>query len=409
MGKSKKRYLLIIISAVMAALCAVSALADPIDLATSLKVRMYKKGDGAWTAISSSSTDISVAAGEFPLHILGTYEVSLDGVVHNFMPDYTYTGSFSLRTFDNGDLKDLTQSLSTWSDQFVLTNGYAPTNANYHEVLIPDVCVTTDFPVTSTSSSGQSVYIYTCHFTFRLNSELPYDDLNRIGLHLLLLATDFNSLPSSFGFRGLSINSVTYDLTGDAYMQATLQQIQNLLSNLNAFASQNHVDLTDVIENTENVYTSLEELQEAYWDGLLDFQDYLDEAARIKNQQEIDNAAANRAAEQNAAQNAGNASGSMSAMESAFPTIDFQNALYSLYSGLTNTGTSFSFKFPSSGTVPVLNTVLWPEYDIPLKTWIDNIPNAIKISVRFVFWVGVLGTTWFHLRKLFNLFSGGNV
>ncbi len=393
----------------MAALCAVSALAEPIDLATSLKVRMYKKGDGAWTAISNTSTDISVAAGEFPLHILATYEVSLDGVVHTFMPDYTYTGTFSLRTFDNGDLKELTQSFSTWSDQFVLTNGYAPTNSNYHEVLIPDVCVTTDFPVTSTSSSGQAVYIYTCHFTFRLNSELPYDDLNRIGLHLLLLATDFNTLPSYFGFRGLSINSVTYDLTGDAYMQATLDQLNNLLSNLNAFASQNHIDLTDVSSEVTELYDSLEELHQDYLLGNISLQTFIEEQNRLKNQHDIENAAANRAAEQNAAQNAGNASGSMSAMESAFPTTNFQNALYTLYDGLTNTGTSFSFKFPSSGTVPVLNTVLWPEYDIPLKTWIDNIPSAIKISVRFVFWVGVLGTTWFHLRKLFNVFTGGNV
>lgn len=74
---------------------------------------------------------------------------------------------------------------------------------------------------------------------------------------------------------------------------------------------------------------------------------------------------------------------------SVFDLSDLVGSFTSLYNGLTYTGTDFNFTFPSSGVVPGFGMQLWDQQDIPLKYYIDQIPEPIIIIVRAVFWIFV--------------------
>lgn len=95
------------------------------------------------------------------------------------------------------------------------------------------------------------------------------------------------------------------------------------------------------------------------------------------------------------------------AAESVFDLSSFADSFGDLFDGLNYQGTSFSFKFPASGTVPYLNMQLWTEQEIPFKYWIDQIPAAYMTIVRFVAWFALALAFVGQIRKLIADINGG--
>ena len=95
------------------------------------------------------------------------------------------------------------------------------------------------------------------------------------------------------------------------------------------------------------------------------------------------------------------------AADSVFDLSSFADSFGDLFDGLNYQGTSFSFKFPASGTVPYLNMQLWTEQEIPFKYWIDQIPAAYMTIVRFVAWFALALAFVGQIRKLIADINGG--
>lgn len=398
MVKSKKRYLLLIISGAMCAIFALGAFADPLSLQSVETYQLYSLAGGLYQRLSNQ-TNITYTAQSAPLNIYVQDRILLNGEPYPFKPLYTYSGRFSFTISSNGYVNDLTDVINSWDDQFVLCNDFHPEDQDYHEVFVSDVIVTSMYPIQHTTSAGQNVDIYTCDFWFRIGDSLPYDDLTNIALNLSLRARAFTEVPAVFGFYSFAMYDFEEDLDGSVFMDKTLEGIQDLENSIDAFAEQNHVDLVQLDRN-------LNQLGFMLTTGMTDLSDFLEwqnGEFEIFISQELQDQLDR---ELSSAQSAGNASGSLNSANSTFSAQgDFSDGFQSLFNAINYTGTDFNFTFPSSGNVPYLGQ-LWSSKEIPIKYWIDQLPSGILYSVRFVFWIGVLYTTWYHFKKLVDMIGG---
>lgn len=388
--------------------CAVDT--ENISLAPVFAWKLYSKGNGNLSGLGNGNVTVTLdSASDLPFYMsIGYGFKNTDNTIFTFQPSYTYRGTFTI-TYRSTAL-DIDRV--DFSDSFYLCN-VQPNYSGYHEYGISQLALAKEITTTTETNSATNQVQETYHFTFRLPDELPADDLSKLAISYLLPARAITSYPATFNFRSITLTDVTYDLSGSAFQMLTLDMLEQLYGDLGQFASQNHSDLLDLYlqsqDGFDNMLEYINALKESNQDAIEQFkEDYIAWQEEMEYNLPVHIGLGSPMSDAEIDQMIENAKdgGIFRQFQQLFEkSSDFFDSFTELFNALNSTSTSFSFYFPDSGELPFVGH-LWNRTPIPLKTWIDNLPPAIIYSVRFLFWVGVISTTWFHFRKLLAYVGG---
>lgn len=368
MGTFKKISCLVFIS-IFLLLLGFSAFAEDLSLHFTFPVylNMYEHNSstGNWTSVGSISYDSFPSESGYvspifnPAYDMGYSSCSVPvaddndiaDVLHNgYSYVLTYFYRYTISIYDNAEVVDLPSDF-----QFSVSSDPNLISAGTNKLLIDDGLVY-NYNVTSSSDVIESAsnyvrYLVSVSYSFTV----PPDDV----------------LPIGQTYR--YFNSLIY------YYYDDLKATGSWSTSLRTY------DFYGVYDPTG---------------GTVDTPDEVDKI--IEGQKE----AAQYALEQEQQANQDAYDGAVDQDTSVFNLSDLVGSFTSLYTGLTYTGTDFNFKFPSSGVVPGFDMQLWQEQDIPLKYYIDQIPQPILIIIRAVFWIFVAICVIRMMYKVLGFING---
>ena len=279
MGKSKKRYLCVIVALACSAIFAVRACAvdtEDIPLTPVFAWKLYSKGNGSLSGLGNGNVTVTLdSASDLPFYMsIGYSFKNSDNTIFTFQPSYTYRGTFTI-TYRSTSLDT---DLVDFSDSFYLCN-VQPNYSGYHEYGITQLALAKDITNSTVENPATNQVTETYHFTFRLPDELPADDLSKLSISYLLPARAISSYPATFNFRNVTLTDVVYDLSGSAFQMLTLDMLEQLYGDLSQFASQNHSDLLDLYlqsqDGFDNMLEYINALKESNQEAIEQFQEDL--------------------------------------------------------------------------------------------------------------------------------------
>lgn len=390
MEVKKKRYLLVIISALMIALCAIGASAltpsENIPVEPLNERNFYKENNGSWyEMIFGQYIDIYKARSPYTFAFNWSFN-NQDSTEFYFSPYMTYTGSFSM-TFKELEGYIMYQMID-FDGYFRLATTDDPSDPDYEWIAVNENSVTYDFEHSTSSNSATNTFTYTYDFVFRLNDDVEYNKYPYLQIYYSLARNHIEDSYIEFYYMSTNFSSMVYDLTGDAYQDAVLGQFtrlaQQLKDHYDEVSAEIRQGVADILASNADTF---EKLQQIY-QFLNSFGNVLQTEANREDQE---------------TQRRGNQGQTEAA--STFNTTQFSSAVNSLFNAISYTGTNFQFKIPAAENIPYIGD-LWEEHVIPLQEWMDKIPIAIKVSFRFLFWVSVLYATFAGFKSLAKMING---
>lgn len=390
MEKSKKRYLRLILCAVMVVLCTTSALADNpsenIPVEPLNERNFYKENNGSWyEMVFGQYIDIYKARSPYTFAFNWSFN-NQDSTEFYFRPYMTYTGNFSM-TFK--ELEGYIQyQMMDFDGYFRLATTDDPSDSDYEWIDVNENSVTYDFDHSTSSNSATNTFTYSYNFVFRLNDDIEYNKYPYLQIYYPLARNHIEDSYIEFYYMSTNFSSMVYDLTGDAYQDAVLGQFsllaQQLKDHYDEVSAEIRQGVADILASNANTF---EKLQQIY-QFLNSFGNVLQTEADREDQE---------------TQRRANAGQEQAA--SVFNATKFTTGLNSLFSGINYTGTYFNFTFPAAHDVPYLGD-LWDSETIPLKEWIDNLPPQVLMAARVVFWLGVILSVFWHFQNLLDIIGG---
>lgn len=369
----------------MVVLCTTAALADPVEVTPHKGQVWYKNNTNLdWTPIDQNES-VPIFLYSAPYHFFFPYYFSLtSGEDLYFQPFYTYTGRFFFQFQFPGDIQ---YDLIDFSGYFILANGDDPTDPNWDFVNVKDYCITFDSVRNQGGNSATNMVTYYYNYSFRLDDSIDYNTYDTIAIYYPLSRNRIEANTSLLLYYW-SLTNVTYDLTGDAYQDAVRHQLTELAVAIqeqgDAIQQEIHDGIQDILDSNDELIDKVQQLRtflQTYFDNKTNYEDSETQSRANRGQAEA---------------------------SSTFDNTNFLTGFTSVLNAISSTSSSFSFYFPSSGTVPILDTVLWERQVIPFKTWIDNLPLAVLASARFVFWFACIASIFWHFKNLLDMLGGND-
>lgn len=326
---------------------------------------------------------------------------------------YTYNGTWNFRIAPTSATV-VTPSITSvkvnvilgFQNNFTNASIKYPFNFNYNSQLrLLNVEYYSQFSYTTTLNISPP-YVIEINPVFRFANPLPDSELSFIYFVFSFYSsthTEYDVYITNYAYN------VTYDLTGDSYNQAVLNQvnqiqndIDNLGDSIDSFAQQNHLDsqgiqnqisssASQINNNLDSIDTSVQGVGQKVEDMSDAIQNKLDELAQQEEKKTQDSA--------DDATKAGDA------LTDGID-LSFTKSLNLLYQSLSYSGTSFNFQLPASGTIPFLNSQLWSTQNIPFKQYLDYVPQPVFVVLRLLLGLGFGLCLVSEIRSIISMING---
>ena len=414
MEKSKKRYICLILCAVVVVLCTTPALAvvDTHSISAFRQIWVDGTNVGASYTFTGDETVVEFSGGF--LQSQGD-----DNTPLSIQPYTSYTGVINIST--------TTTIPEVWNikDHFRLI-GKNANNAPDWSVVTPltSVVLTKEIDQSYTENSATNMINYTLRFAFRIDATVNTDTYYFIGFRVPITPNKYDA-GDTFRIRNITVTDTSYDFSGDAfkdYVANMLDVIWDAMAEDTRLTQEAIDDAMGSIVSAVNSGTMstleamarMQQLQQSLLDQGYSLEMAIDTLGIDINNgfigaiQGLQNWTAEHDAQIQADEDSITQQRANAGQEEAadvFNSTKFTTGLTSLLTGLNYSGTSFNFRFPAAHDVPYLGD-LWDSKPIPFKEWIDNIPNPILVAARVVFWLGVILSVFWHFQNLLDIIGG---